>query len=173
MWGFGDDNSAKGVTGPFKYQRGPGRHRKDQSCITDWLWVTWHILQMAGEGNGNPLQCYCLENPRDRGAWWAAISGVAQSRTQLKWLSSSSSRFIIVKLFRWMWPIKSVLWGRRKPQKYWFIKISWELWGLCAGYKQLSHQVRQLTVGQLEAKVEACWGPGRQSISHSLLLFGP
>ena len=48
-------------------------------------------LSCIGEGNGNPLQCSCLENPRDRGAWWAAISGVAQSRTQLKWLSSSSS----------------------------------------------------------------------------------
>ena len=45
-----------------------------------------------GEGNGNPLQCSCLENPRDGGAWWAAVYGVAQSRTQLKWLSSSSSR---------------------------------------------------------------------------------
>ena len=44
-----------------------------------------------GEGNGNPLQCSCLENPRDRGAWWAAVYGVAQSQTQLKWLSSSSS----------------------------------------------------------------------------------
>ena len=44
-----------------------------------------------GEGNGNPLQCSCLENPRDGGAWWASIYGVAQSRTQLKWLSSSSS----------------------------------------------------------------------------------
>ena len=43
-----------------------------------------------GEGNGNPLQCSCLENPRDRGAWWAAVSGVAQSRTRLKRLSSSS-----------------------------------------------------------------------------------
>ena len=42
--------------------------------------------------NGNPLQCSCLENPRDGGAWWAAVSGVAQSRTQLKRLSSSSSR---------------------------------------------------------------------------------
>ena len=41
--------------------------------------------------NGNPLQCSCLENPRDGGAWWAAVYGVAQSRTQLKWLSSSSS----------------------------------------------------------------------------------
>ena len=37
-----------------------------------------------GEGNGNPLQCSCLENPRDGGAWWAAVYGVAQSRTQLK-----------------------------------------------------------------------------------------
>ena len=42
-----------------------------------------------GEGNGNPLQCSCLENPRDRGAWWAAVYGVAQSRTRLKRLSSS------------------------------------------------------------------------------------
>ena len=43
-----------------------------------------------GEGNGNPLQYSCLENPRDRGAWWAAVYGVAQSRTRLKRLSSSS-----------------------------------------------------------------------------------
>ena len=45
-------------------------------------------LSCIGEGNGNPLQCSCLENPRDRGAWWAAVYGVAQGRTQLKWLSS-------------------------------------------------------------------------------------
>ena len=48
-------------------------------------------LSCIGEGNGNPLQCSCLENPRDRGAWWAAIYGAAQSRTRLKQLSSSSS----------------------------------------------------------------------------------
>ena len=48
-------------------------------------------LSCIGEGNGNPLQCSCLENPMDRGAWWAAIYGVAQSRTRLKRLSSSSS----------------------------------------------------------------------------------
>ena len=42
----------------------------------------------------NPLQCSCLENPRDRGAWWAAVYGVAQSRTRLKWISSSSSRVL-------------------------------------------------------------------------------
>ena len=41
-----------------------------------------------GEGNGNPLQCSCLENPRDGRAWWAAVYGVTQSRTRLKWLSS-------------------------------------------------------------------------------------
>ena len=48
-------------------------------------------LSCIGKRNGNPLQCSCLENPRDGGAWWAAISGVAQSRTRLKRLSSSSS----------------------------------------------------------------------------------
>ena len=46
-------------------------------------------LSCIGEGNGNPLQCSCLENPRDGGAWWVAIYGVAQSRTRLKRLSSS------------------------------------------------------------------------------------
>ena len=48
-------------------------------------------LSCIGEGNGNPLQCSCLENPRDGAAWWAAVSGVAQSWTRLKRLSSSSS----------------------------------------------------------------------------------
>ena len=47
-------------------------------------------LSCIGEGNANPLQCSCLENPRGGGAWWAAVYGVAQSRTWLKWLRSSS-----------------------------------------------------------------------------------
>ena len=47
-------------------------------------------LSCIGEGNGNPLQCSCLENPGDGGAWWAAVYGVAQSRTRLRRLSSSS-----------------------------------------------------------------------------------
>ena len=55
-----------------------------------------------GEGNSNPLQCSWLENPRDSGAWWAAIYGVAQSWTRLKWLSSSSSL-----LWEREWPGKS------------------------------------------------------------------
>src|SRR5574337_202833 len=53
-------------------------------------------LSCIGEGNGNPLQCSCLENPRDGGAWWAAVYGVAQNRTRLKQLGSSSS--IMTKL---------------------------------------------------------------------------
>ena len=48
-------------------------------------------LSCIGEGNGNPLQCSCLENPRGGGTWWASVYGVAQSRTRLKRLSSSSS----------------------------------------------------------------------------------
>ena len=52
-------------------------------------WAT--SLSCIGEGNGSPLQCSCLENPRDGGAWWAAVYGVTQSRTRLTRLSSSSS----------------------------------------------------------------------------------
>ena len=60
-------------------------------------------LSCTGEGNGNPLQCSCLENPRGRGAWWAAVSGVAQSRTRLKRLSSSSTLIFKSSLkIRWL-----------------------------------------------------------------------
>ena len=52
------------------------------------------IVFYIGEGNGTPLQCSCLENPRDGGAWWAAVYGVAQSWTRLKRLSSSSSSVV-------------------------------------------------------------------------------
>ena len=65
----------------------------------DWA-IHFHFsLSCIGEGNGNPLQCSCLENPRDGGAWWAAVYGVAQSWTRLKWLSSSSS-----SPFKWSFP---------------------------------------------------------------------
>ena len=62
-----------------------------ESDTTEWLHFHFS-LSCLGEGNGNPLQCSCLENPRDGGAWWAAVYGVAQSQTRLKRLSSSSSR---------------------------------------------------------------------------------
>ena len=54
-------------------------------------------LSCIGEGNGNPLQCSCLENPRDGRAWWAVVCGVAQSRTRLKQLSSSSRVCFLIK----------------------------------------------------------------------------
>ena len=63
-------------------------------------------LSCTGEGNGNPLQCSCLENPRDGGAWWAAIYGVTQSQKRLKQLSSSSS--ILVKNVQTIKKIKVV-----------------------------------------------------------------
>ena len=59
--------------------------------VLDNMSLAINSMSIIGERNGNPLQCSCLENPRDGGAWWAAVSGVAQSRTRLKQLSSSSS----------------------------------------------------------------------------------
>ena len=69
-------------------------------------------LLCIGEGNGNPLQCPRLENPRDGGAWWAAVYGVAQSRTRLKRLSSSSSTTWEVHGCK-SWTIKKVECGRK------------------------------------------------------------
>ena len=61
------------------------------SSICSFLRIHCHFsLSCIGEGNGNPLHCSCLENPRDIGAWWAAVYGVSQSQTRLKWLSSGS-----------------------------------------------------------------------------------
>ena len=62
---------------------------REESDTTERL--DFHLsLSCIGEGNGNPLQCSCLENPRDGGAWWTAVYGVAQSWTRLKRLSSSN-----------------------------------------------------------------------------------
>ena len=80
----------------------PGKSHGRRSLVGCSPWCRWgsdrterlhfHFsLSCIGEGNGNPLQCSCLENPRDGGAWWTAIYGVAQSRTRLKWLSSNRS----------------------------------------------------------------------------------
>ena len=68
------------------------------SGTTEWLHFHFSLSRI-GEGNGNPLQCSCLENPRDGGAWWVAVYRVAQSWTRLKWLSSSSSGHFYPKQF--------------------------------------------------------------------------
>ena len=70
-----------------------------ESDTTEWLHFHFSLWCIGG-GNGNPLQYSFLENPRDRGAWWAAICGVTQSRTQLKRLSSSSSCRTIWRFLR-------------------------------------------------------------------------
>ena len=69
---------------------GCGPYGCEESDTTERL-HSHFSLSCTGEGNGNPLQCSCLENPRDGGAWWAAIYGVAQSWTWLKWFNSSSN----------------------------------------------------------------------------------
>ena len=80
----------------------PGKSHGRRSLVGCSPWGRWgsdmterlhfHFsLSCIGEGNGSPLQCSCLENPRDGGAWWVAVYRVAQSRTRLKGLSSSSS----------------------------------------------------------------------------------
>ena len=81
----------------------PGKSHGRRSLVGCSPWGRWESdtterlhfhfsLSCIGEGNGTTLQCSCLENPRDGGAWWAAIYGVAQSQTRLKRLSRSSSR---------------------------------------------------------------------------------
>ena len=86
----------------------PGESHGQRSLVGCSPWGRWEpdtterlhfhfSLSCIGERNGNPLQCSCLENPRDRGAWWAAVYGVAQSRTRLKRLSSSSSSSIHIR----------------------------------------------------------------------------
>ena len=78
-------------------------------------------LSFIGEANGNPLQCSCLENPRDRGAWWAAVYRVAQSRTRLKRLSSSRNTKVIQTQF----PLSSCSGNRGLPLwlSWWRIRL--------------------------------------------------
>ena len=77
------------LTWKIPWTEEPGRLQTMGSRKVGHDWATSLSLSCIGEGNGNPLQCSCLENPRDGGAWWAAVYGVTQSRTWLKRLSSS------------------------------------------------------------------------------------
>ena len=74
----------------------PGRVQSMGSLRVRHDWVTSLSLSCIGEGNSNPLQCSCLENPRNGGAWWAAVHVFAQSWKQLKWLSSSRSSLWVI-----------------------------------------------------------------------------
>ena len=85
------------------------------SDMTEWLHIHFS-LSCIGEGNGNPRQCSCLENPRDGGAWWAAVYGVTQSQTRLKWLSSSSRRIDAFELWCWRRLLRVPWTARRSNQ---------------------------------------------------------
>ena len=94
----------------------PGRLQSMGSLWVGHNWTThFHFsLSCIREGNGNPLQCSCLENPRDGGAWWAAVYGVAQHWTWLKWLSSSNYDINRVKTLllikhRYQWAARKVI----------------------------------------------------------------
>ena len=85
---------------PWTEEPGRLQYMGSRRLVHDW--VTSFHFSCIGEGNGNPLQCSCLENPRDGGAWWAAISGVAQSQTRLKWLSSSRKSSVFLKTLEYL-----------------------------------------------------------------------
>ena len=99
----------------------PGKFHGQRSLVgcSPWGWkesdmterLHFHFsLSCTGEGNGNPLRYSCLENPRDGGAWWAAIYGVAQSRTRLKQLSSSSNISLHRSLRKAFFSLLAILW---------------------------------------------------------------
>ena len=81
-------------------------------CYLSYIYLYIHLNMYIyiGEGNGNPLQCSCLENPRDGRAWWAAVYGVTQSRTRLKQLSSSSI-YIYIYILNDFWTLET--WKKR------------------------------------------------------------
>ena len=76
-------------------------------------------LSLIGEGNGSPLQCSFLENPRDGRAWWASVYGVAQSQTRLKWVSSSS--MVPVGLWAQKSSLQPMYWGIG----HWGLTMKW------------------------------------------------
>ena len=80
----------------------------EESSMTERLHFHFS-LSCLGEGNGNPFQCSCLENPRDGGAWWDAICGVTQCRTQLKRLSSSIMKYRVSWVAQTMKNLPAVL----------------------------------------------------------------
>ena len=129
-------------------------------------------LSCIGEGNGNPLQCSCLENPRDRGAWWAAIYGVAQSWTRLKWLSSSSreawhaavhgvakSR---TRLSDWADSVKPELWTTTFPRL--LCSLVWGTWLRPTNQRHSFKDSYELRCGEKNGCVRVVqrvkWGPG-------------
>ena len=158
---------------------------RQESDTTEWLHFLFS-LSCTGEGNGYPYQCSCLENPRDGGAWWAAVYGVAQSWTRLRRLSSSSSSHFDKSHFNKLWGDVSVwiclgfLWWLVMSSifscTYWslFGKMSiqilcpllnlivlcyWAVWVLCIFQMLTPHQIYDLQIFSPISQVafSFCW----------------
>ena len=99
----------------------PGRLQSMGSLRVDTTeWLHFHFsLSCIGEGNGNPLQCSCLENPRDGWASWASVYGAAQSQTRLKWLSSSKLSCVWLFVTLWTVTYQAPLSMGFSRQEYW------------------------------------------------------
>ena len=102
------------VTWKIPWTEEPGGLQSMGSLGVGHDWATALSPSCIGEGNGNSLQCSCLENPRDGGAWWAAVNGVTQSQTRLKRLSSSN----------WINLSMSIQWIIRINENEWIIATS-------------------------------------------------
>ena len=112
-------------------------------------------LSCIGGGNGNPLQCSCLENPREGGTWWAAIYGVAHSQTQLKWLSSSSSSSLY--LSSWTKDLENInSFKLHQPPEY-HIGIQW--WIRMTVWETKSYKLGVLNLGCTQDEL-ACFKTG-------------
>ena len=117
---------------PWTEEPGGLQCGREGSDTTEWL--HFHLsLSCIGEGNGNPLQCSCLESSRDGGAWWAAVYGVTQSRTRLRWLSSSNNLFFSAKFQdisteKWSMSLEITYFVLKKNgRKHSLTKMGWNL----------------------------------------------
>ena len=120
-----------------------------ESATTERLYFHFS-LSCIGEGNDNPLQCSCPENPRDGEAWWAAVYGVAQSRTQLKWLSNNNWCEKRTHLKRpWCWE-RLKAW----EEDDW----GWDGW-----------MASPIQWTQIWANSRSCWWTGRPDVLQSML----
>ena len=140
----------------------PGKSRGWRSLVGCSLWGRWESdtterlhfhfsLSCIGEGNGNPLQCSCPENPRNGGAWWAAVYGVAQSRTWLKWLSSSSSNLLETDTL-WSFQLHSLIIKKNRFKLAWVEFLSFETISMSLAFApvlQKAHNWTSLTICHL------------------------
>ena len=127
MYGEGNGNPLQYFAWKIPWMEEPGRLQSMGSLRVGHNWATSLSLSCIGEGNGNPLQCSCLENPRDVRAWWAAVYGVAQSRTWLNRLSSSSSSMEKLRVLLWQLVQKLI---RQEVKNY---ALSSNIWGFPGG----------------------------------------